>query len=229
MRNSHPDVRVLLCESLTFSLDTSSTEGNIECDLWTILMKKANIITILRSPGTVFTFRDVLLASGETSPTLLKRRINHYIMKGELYPIRRGIYGKDKNYNRFELATKIYTPSYISFETVLSREGMIFQHYSQIFLASYLTREIECDNQAYVFRRLKQLVLTNPLGIEQKENLSIASRERAFLDMLYLHGDFYFDNLSQIAWDKCFEMILIYRNKAMAKRLDSYFKQAKHA
>jgi len=192
-------------------------------------VEKASLLNILRGGNTVFTFKDILLASGETNASRLRRRIHYYVKAKELYPIRRGIYGKDKNYDRLELANKIFSPAYISFETVLAKEGVIFQHYDQIFVASYLTREISCDGGVYDFRRLKDAVLANFLGIEIKANYSVASRERAFLDTLYLNTNYYFDNLSSIDWKKCQEILPIYGNKALAKRLDSYFKLAQHA
>ena len=192
-------------------------------------MEKASILSILREGNTVFTFKDILLSSGETNTYLLKRRINYYVKNKELYPIRKGIYAKDKNYDRLELANKIYTPSYISLETVLSREGIVFQHYDQIFLVSYLTREITCDRQKYAFRKIKDTILTNSLGLEKKGNYFIASRERAFLDTVYLNKNYYFDNLSLLDWDRCFEILYIYENKAMEKRLNSYHEMAKHA
>lgn len=191
-------------------------------------MEKASILSILRGENTVFTFKDILLASGETNAALLRRRINYYIKKGELYPIRKGIYAKDKNYDRLELAIKIFTPAYISLETVLSKEGVVFQHYDRIFAVSYLAREISCDGRTYVFRRMKDTVLTNTLGIEKKGNTFIASKERAFLDTIYLNKNYHFDNLSSMNWDRCFEILPIYDNKAMAARLNSYHKLAKH-
>jgi len=192
-------------------------------------MEKASILSILREGNTVFTFKDILLSSGETNTSLLKRRINYYVKNKELYPIRKGIYAKDKNYDRLELANRIYTPSYISLETVLSREGIVFQHYEQIFLVSYLTREIICDGLKYVFRKIKDTILTNSLGVEKKGNYFIASRERAFLDTVYLNKNYYFDNLSSLDWDRCFEILHIYENKALEKRLNSYHEMAKHA
>ncbi len=187
------------------------------------------MLSILRRGGTVFTLKDILLASGETKSALLKRRINYYIKQGELYPIRKGIYARDRNYDRLELANKIYTPSYISFETVLSREGVIFQEDDRIFAASYLSREITGDGRLYVYRRLKESVLLNPLGIERRADYSLASKERAFMDTIYLSKDRYFDNLSSMNWDVCYDMLPIYGNKALAKRLRSYQKQARNA
>ena len=192
-------------------------------------MEKASILSILRKGNTVFTFKDILLSSNESNPVLLKRRINYYVKNKELYPIRKGIYAKDKNYDRLELANKIYTPAYISLETVLSREGIVFQHYDQIFVVSYLTREISCDGQKYVFRKIKNRILSNSLGLEKKDNYFIASRERALLDTIYLNKDYYFDNISSIDWGRCLEILPIYKNKAMENRLKSYHKRAKHA
>jgi hypothetical protein len=192
-------------------------------------MEKAGLIQILRGNSTVFTFKDVLLASGETNASLLKRRISYYVKNKELYPVRRGIYAKNKEYDRLELANKIFTPSYISFETVLARAGLIFQHYDQIFVASYLSREIVCDGRKYVFRRIKDMVLTNTSGVERKGNYFIAAKERAFLDTIYLNKAYHFDNLSSIDWDKCFEILAIYDNEAMAGRLRSYKRLSKHA
>lgn len=189
-------------------------------------MQKADILNILRANNTVFTFKEILLASEETNSLLLKRRLNYYVKKGELYSIRRGFYAKDKNYDKLELATKIYTPSYVSFETVLRQAGMIFQYYERIFAASYITREIVADNQTYEYRRIKDAILTNSAGIEKKEYYSIASPERAFLDVLYINKDYYFDNLRSLNWDKVFELLPIYANKRMEKVVNKIFNGA---
>ncbi len=163
--------------------------------------------------------------SKKKNPTLLKRRLNYYIKEGELYPIRKGLYAKNKDYNRYELATKIYTPSYISFETVLAEAGVIFQYYERIFIASYLTREIAVDKQKYSYRKIKDSILTDNIGIEHKNNYAIATPERAFLDIVYLNKDYYFDNFSVLNWDKVFEILPIYSNKRMEKEIKDYQKK----
>jgi len=155
-------------------------------------------------------------------------RINYYAKSGDLYRIRRGFYAKDKNYDRFELATKIFTPSYVSFETVLGQAGVTFQYYGQIFIVSYVTREIKADGQTYAYRKIKDAILTNHLGIENKDNYSIASAERAFLDVVYLNTDYHFDNLSILNWDKVFEILPIYGgNKRMEKMVKKYYEAKK--
>ena len=189
--------------------------------------EKKPISKILRSNNTVFTFKDISLLWNDTDKKATISAINYYVKTGNLHRIRRGIYAKDKNYNKLELATKIYTPSYVSFETVLTKAGVVFQYYGQIFVASYLTREITADGQKYSYKKIKDTILTNPLGIEIKENYSTASLERAFLDILYLYKDYYFDNLSPLNWDKVFEILPIYDNKQMEKKVKQYYKAAK--
>lgn len=185
-------------------------------------MKKGNYIsTILRSKKTVFSFKDIALLWGD-SGNAARVRVNYYLNKGSLCRIHQGFYAKDKNYDKDELATKIYTPSYISFETVLGRNGVTFQYYGQIFVASYLTREIIADKQTYSYRKIKDSVLTNSAGIEHKENYAIATPERAFLDVIYLNKDYYFDNLLGIDWDKVYKILPIYSNKRMEKKIKSY-------
>jgi len=187
-------------------------------------MKKTNLLDILRSKSSVFTFKEILLASIEANPALLRRRLNYYVKTGELYHIRRGLYAKDKDYDKLEVATKIFTPSYVSFETVLVQAGVVFQHYSTIFVSTYQTKEIVCDGQAYSFKKIKDAILTNNAGIEQGEHYSIASKERAFLDILYLNKGYHFDNLSPLDFNKMFALLPIYNNQRMVKKVKAYFK-----
>ena len=187
-------------------------------------MEKGDYIsTILRSKQTVLSVKDIMLLWGEASSNAARVRINYYAKSEDLYRIRRGFYAKGKDYNKFELATKIFTPSYVSLETVLGQAGITFQHYNQIFVASYTKREITADGQAYSYKRIKDAILTSPAGIESKDNYSIATPERAFLDVVYLNTDYHFDNLGPLNWDKVFEILPIYGgNKRMEKMVKKY-------
>ncbi len=191
------------------------------------MQKGCYISTILRANQTVFTFKDIILLWGKGDVSTATVRVNYYVKKGELYRIRRGIYAKDKNFNKLELATKIFTPAYVSFESVLAKAGVIFQFYSQIFVASYQTKELVCDGQAYAFKKIKNGILLNQTGIENKGCYFEAGRERAFLDVLYLNKDYHFDNLSLINWEKVFEILPIYKNKRMTTMVMEYYKGTK--
>ncbi|MFH1626778.1 MAG: type IV toxin-antitoxin system AbiEi family antitoxin domain-containing protein [bacterium] len=182
---------------------------------------------LLRSPKTIFSTKDIVLLWGEEGKINVRVRLSNYVKRGKLIRVHRGIYAKDKNYDRFELATRIYTPSYISFETVLTRTGINFQYYGNIFVASYVTREIEVSGQKISFIRMKDYVLSNTIGIEHTNDISTATKERAFLDRIYISKDYHFDYLDILDWDKVFEILPIYRNKRMDKKVQEYFKHYK--
>ncbi len=189
-------------------------------------MNKDILFQIFRSNSSVLSFKEILLAAGPISPSLLKRRLHYYVQNGQLWAMRKGFYAKDKNYDRYELATKIYTPSYISFETVLAAAGIIFQYYSAVFVATYQTKNIMCDNQEYIYKKLKDTILVNTTGVEDKGTYFIASPERAFLDLLYLNKNYYVDNLSSLNFDKVLFILPIYQNKRMEKVVHERFKDA---
>jgi predicted transcriptional regulator of viral defense system len=189
-------------------------------------MKKGDYITaILKSGKTILTFKDIILLWQEEASSATQVRINYYVNKGELIKLRKGIYAKNRQYNKLELATRIFTPSYVSFETILTREGLIFQIYEKIFVASYLNREIEIDGQVYSFHRIKLPVLTYPLGVIHDNNQSLAVRERALVDTLYIKKDYHFDNLQALDWEKVFDILPVYENKRLEKRVNKIYQQ----
>jgi len=183
---------------------------------------------LLRSSRTVFSTKDVALLWSEERKNIVSARLDKYVKSGKLIRVRRGLYVKDKDYDKFELATRIYTPSYISFETVLTRTGINFQYYSNIFVASYVNREINIDGRKITFIRMKNYVLTNTAGIEHNNGYAIATKERAFLDRIYVSKDYHFDRLDPLDWDKVFEILAIYNNKRMVKKANEYFKDYKN-
>lgn len=177
----------------------------------------------MRSPKTIFSTKDASLLWNENDNSTVTDRLKKYVKAGKLVRAHRGIYAKDQHYDRFELATRIYTPAYISFETVLTREGVNFQYYGNIFVASYINREIAVGEQTITFVRMKDYVLSNTTGIEHKEGYAIATRERAFLDRVYVSKDYHFDNLTNLNWDKVFEVLPIYHNKRLENKVKEYF------
>ena len=189
-------------------------------------MQKGDYLkAILRSPKTVFTTKDVSLLWGEPAAQAARVRLYYYVKHGDLYRIRRGLYAKEEHYNTMELATRIFTPAYVSFETILAREGVIFQFYNEISVATYLTREITIEGQVYTFRKIRDTILTNPMGVEHRDESSLAAKERAFLDTLYIHTDYQFDNLGGLDWDKVFDLLPIYQNKRITRKVTEFYKK----
>ncbi len=177
---------------------------------------------------TVFSFKELILILQVNDTDNLKSKLNYFVRQGDLYHIRRGLYAKSAEYNHLELAVKIFTPAYISFETVLVKAGIIFQHYSQIFVACYQSRELICDGSTYTFRALKPAILTNTQGVHILDTYCIASPERAFLDVVYHTKNYYFDNLEPLDWQKVYAILPIYGdNKSMRIRVDKYYQDFK--
>lgn len=187
-------------------------------------MQKGNYLSsILRSNKTVFSSKDIALLWHESSSNATRVRLHYYVQKGDLVKIRKGLFAKNPKYNKLELATRILTPAYVSFETVMAKEGLIFQFYEPIFIASYVTREVTVDQQVYSFRKMKDGILIDAAGIEHTGETSIATKERAFLDMLYVRADYHFDNLRSLDWEKVFQILPIYQNQRMAKEINDLY------
>lgn len=185
-----------------------------------------NLTTKLyKSPNTVFTSRDLALLWNETNKNNLKAKVAYYVKRGTLTRLARGLFVKDTNYNPRELAANVYSPSYISFETILRESGIIFQHYDTLFVAGPWSKTIIIDKTKITFRKLKAAVLFSPAGVENNGTYNVASPERAFLDMLYLFPEYYFDNLRDINWEKCFAIASTYNNRELIKRLKKYRKK----
>lgn len=177
---------------------------------------------ILQMPQSVVSMRELLVLWGKTEVSNLYARVHYYVKRGYLYPLRRGLYAKNKNYDRMEVAARLLVPSYISLETVLVRAGVIFQYYDRIFSISYRTRLLICDDQYYDYKTVKNSILTNTLAIEVGNYYSIATPERAFLDTVYLRKSYYFDNLAALDWKKVHEILPIYENSRMEKSIKRY-------
>ncbi len=184
------------------------------------------IAKLYQSPKTILSNKDLALIWEINDEQSLYAKTAYYVKQGALIRLTRGVFAKNKDFNPRELATSIYTPSYISFETVLREAGVIFQHYEAIFVATKWTKTMTVDKSTITFRKLKDPVLFNSAGIVSKDNYSIATPERAFLDMIYLSPNYYFDNLKSINWEKCDELVKIYNNKSLIKRLNKYKKNS---
>lgn len=185
-------------------------------------MREDLILNLYSQPQTVFTLDEISLLFPQIPYENLRSRIRYFTNAGKLKRLRQGLYAKNK-YNLLEVANKIYKPSYISFETVLARGGVVFQYYETIFAASYLTRSVRINGVNIQYRQIKGEVLTNLSGIEQKEGYFIATLERAFLDAVYLYKNYHFDNLGAIDWGKVAELKKIYKNKVFEKRVKEYY------
>lgn len=177
--------------------------------------------TILSSPRTVFTAQWLALQDGSRDRLSLGRSLRYYVRTGAIASPRSGIYTKPK-YNEQEMACALQKPCYISLEYVLARAGVTFQYSEEITCISYQTRTIEVDGKSYVFRKINPMLWANMAGIEQRDNIAIATPERAFLDMVYLSaGQCYFDNLRPLNQELIRQILPVYNSPILTKRVEA--------
>jgi len=180
-------------------------------------MNKSFREEIFRCERTVFRLRDIGMLTGATKAENLKASANYYVSKGVIRNIRRGLYVKDP-YSPEELACRLYSPSYISLETVLQKAGVVFQYSSTVMAVSYLSRAVTVDGNEIAYRKIKDSILVDSKGIEREGNVSMAIPERAFLDRLYLSKNYYFDNIGPLDRDVIEQLLDIYKCKALERR-----------
>lgn len=175
------------------------------------------ILTIFKDKGTVYRLNEIALLTGESDFLSLNKKLNYAVQTGKLLNPRKGIYAKH-DYNTEEMACSIFVPSYISLEYVLQKSGIIFQYDSRITLVSYLSRSIQVEKSVFSFRKIKNNVLFDLSGIMQNKRINIATPERAFLDVLYLEKDAYFDNLNPLNKKVVYKLLPLYQSESLKKR-----------
>lgn len=120
-----------------------------------------------------------------------KTKIAREVKNGNLTLLKRGIYEDDKKVNKLLLASLIYGPSYISFETALKFYSLIPESVYEVTSATCGKRKHKEFNNyfgRFTYKDLPSEVYS--LGIDKiyyGDNywLVIATKEKALLDMLY--------------------------------------------
>ncbi len=177
------------------------------------------LLDIYKDKASVFTMQRIALAYGQgLERDTLKNRMIGYVRKGEILNPRKGIYAKP-GYDEKELACLLYTPSYISLEYVLQRAGVVFQYSDEITSVGNLSRALAIDGKVYRYRKIKGEILIDTSGVIREGNVNIASPERAFLDMLYLSGNYCFDNPFVLDKEKVLSLLPIYTSKTLEQRV----------
>jgi len=120
-----------------------------------------------------------------------KMKVSRMLAAGELIPVRRGLYLRDRTVNPLALATTIYGPSYVSFETALAWHGLIPERVEEI-LSATLKRPAVCETAVgrYRYRHVPARVFS--IGIDRVEDTSLpwllASPAKALCDTIALNA-----------------------------------------
>lgn len=138
---------------------------------------------------TVFSLDDIRQAD----PAFHRRRLNEWQEKGYIRKVIKGYYiFSDMPLNEkilFEIANRIYAPSYVSFEMALSYYGLIPESvYGVTSASSRKTSRFETPIGAFIYRTIRPRLY---FGFDVLNNngklFKLASPEKAFLDLLYIN------------------------------------------
>src|SRR3989339_1260619 len=131
-----------------------------------------------------FSFTD-LVNIIDINPPSLKVRLNRLVKKMLLIRLMKGYYILPNRLDQLPaIANQLYYPSYLSFESALSKYGIINQApYTITFATSRRSKKINLASKAVEYRQLKNNLFVD---FNKIENLFIASPEKALLDQLYL-------------------------------------------
>ena len=189
----------------------------------------ANKIDILHKTGkTVFSTSELAAYFSIENKEVLYVNISRMKSAGLLDTIQRGLYAiTNTEINNFELAGNLKKNSYISFETVLAKEGIIHQWYGTYFCASDRKLNLENKYGKFSFRRMPEKILNNRLGIQNIDNYFIATKERAICDYFYVAKFQHFDDTSEIDKSILIEISIIYENSRLEKDIDKLIKMIK--
>lgn len=139
---------------------------------------------LVDSERTVFTPSDLRML-WQTNALNAKVSTIRMTEKGLLARLSRGFYVLNNRYNRYELANRILSPSYVSFHAALFFAGVNFQACREI--GSVATRDYKkkVGDTLYAYAAMKKKLFFNAEGVVTRGNLSIALPERAILDSYY--------------------------------------------
>ncbi|MBU1670075.1 MAG: type IV toxin-antitoxin system AbiEi family antitoxin domain-containing protein [Actinobacteria bacterium] len=147
-------------------------------------MRETELLKNLRStPKAFFTISDLEKITGLDRKSL-SISLNRWVKKGVLERARRNIYvvgGEPVNLEA--IAGQAYFPGYLSFESALSRSGVLnLVPYTLSFATTRKTKSMMLLGRRVVYRHLKQELF---FGFTHEEGLYVAEPEKALLDLAY--------------------------------------------
>lgn len=185
----------------------------------TVYNAPMSINKLLKANNTIFSVNDLGLLLDISDSRYLKTVIYRLTKSGVLNRLAKGIYTTKQDWDTLELANKLRTPSYISFETILSKSNIVFQDYANQITSAYTnTLQKRIGDKNYSYYKLDLELLTNPAGLEIQNGITMATPERAICDRLYLTPRYYFDNIDGVNKEKLANIAKNY-NKRVQKEV----------
>jgi predicted transcriptional regulator of viral defense system len=150
-------------------------------------LRETELLNNLRStPKAFFTISDLEKITGMGRKSLYVS-LNRWVKKGVLRRAGRNIYVVEGEPVKLEaIAGQAYFPSYMSFESALSRSGVLnMVPHSLLFATTRKTKSVTLLERRVDYRHLKPGLY---FGFTHEEGLYVAEPEKALLDLLYFHS-----------------------------------------
>lgn len=180
-------------------------------------MDNAQRLKILTGLGkTVFSltnFQNLWGGNIYTTKVIAKRMVD----KKLITRIARGYYALSEEFNIYELANLIISPSYVSLNSSLFYYGISFQVSNIITSVSTLSYKRKIGKMTFKYYFMKDSLFFNIEGINYKNNLAIARPERAILDCFYFNTLPNIDNIDKLNIGYLKKISLFYPNTVQIK------------
>lgn len=164
---------------------------------------------LLKQDKKLFHTNDLALLWQIKIPNTLYTAIKRYVQKGILTRIHKGFYSVipiDK-LDPVEVGIGyLHGFAYLTTESVLVENGVIFQASDYITLVSSVSKKFTIGSYSYLVRKMKDEFLYQTIGLTEKRGIKVATLKRAVADMLYFNPNFHFDNRNIINWQKVLEI-----------------------
>ena len=139
----------------------------------------------------VFSRQDLAKLFPDDKLVHINTQLYRMIKRGDLMSVKRGLYMfPDTEIDEFVLANKIYTPSYVSLESVLNLSGIIPDIPSAVTsVATVTSKKFHTSLGDFIYSKLPaNLFFGFMVVLDQKSGLyyNAATPEKALLDFIYL-------------------------------------------
>lgn len=120
----------------------------------------------------------------------IRIQLHRFVQRGLILPVKRGLYCFDgAKIEEFELANKLYQPSYVSLESALNYYGIIPDIPQSVTSVSLTTtKKIKNQFGTFLFVKIKQELFWGYKSAKTTNESSflIAHKEKALLDFFYI-------------------------------------------
>ena len=179
-------------------------------------VKQNRFLSIAKLGIPVFHVDDLARIWGINNRNTLLTSLKRYVESGLIYRIYRGLYSIRPTIELDPVllgARAINSYCYLSGETILAKEGIIFQQLNSFMFVGKKTKRFKIGDYEYYCRQLKDKFLYNDIGVDKTGKFNLATPERAVADILYFNPKYHFDNPGAINWAEVKRISALVYNK----------------